>query len=69
MTREKIINDKDGTDSIIPAIPIAEWESTARIAQSSSENELKYAAKKTYELLTQNTQLAKGILLLALKCN
>jgi hypothetical protein len=69
LTRKKIINDKDRADSTIPVIPTAEWESTRRIAQSLSESELKCDAKKTYELVTQNPQLAKGILLLALKCN
>jgi len=69
MVREQIINDKDRGDSTIPTIPIAEWDSTARRAQQLSEDELKHAAKKTYELLTQNAQLAKSILLLALKCN
>ena len=69
LTRKKIINDKDRADSTIPVIPRAEWESTRRIAQSLSENELKHDAKKNYELVTQNPQLAKGILLLALKCN
>jgi hypothetical protein len=69
LTRKMIINDKDRADSTIPTIPRAEWESTRRIAQSLSENELKHYAKKNYELVTQNPQLAKGILLLALKCN
>jgi hypothetical protein len=69
MARKMIIEDRDRADSMFSAIPKTEWDSTRRFAQSLNEDQIKQDAKKTYELVTQNPDLAKGILLLALKCN
>lgn len=70
MSRKLITDDpNDITGSTLPEISDSQWEESRRLFQSLDENQLRLIAKKTNELILQNPQFARIILLLALKCN
>ena len=70
MSRKLIIGDEDTTDPTFSEISKTEWESSRRDLQSVDENQIKLIARETNQLITQNWQFARAILLLlALKCN
>lgn len=70
MSRKMIIDDdKDITNPMFSEVSKAEWESSRHDLQSLDENQIKLIAKETNQLITQNWQFARAILLFALKCN
>jgi hypothetical protein len=71
MSRKLIIDDdNDITDPTFSEISKTEWESSRHDLQSLDENQIKLIAKETNQLITQNWQFARAILLLlALKSN
>jgi hypothetical protein len=70
MSRKIITDDpNDISGSNLREVTDSKWEESRRFMQSLDENQIRLIAKRTNELILQNPQLAKVILLLALNCN